>query len=198
MNQQYYRELDPEKRWQILQREPDSEEKERVQELYLLRHRNAKNGERTTEQDHYLWFLVTLSISGSKRPFFVKSEAGRVLRELRKLKGTKKSGDPDSDPADVLFQKEMKNAAARFFSVSSQESGGRKLFGTVRGDENLRLSDQCVDAWRLIYGAPMYLNLEEELLPVSEAVRDAYYASDDRARQRLEELDRKRRPQKRD
>lgn len=194
MNTQYYRELDPEKRWQILQREPDSEEKQRVQELYLLRHRDQKTGERNPERDRYLWFLVTLSISGSKRPLFVRSEAGRVLRELKSLGSADGERDLQSLGEDPLFRKELENTAARFFYVSVHDGGGRKLFGVGRSGEDLRISDQCVDAWRLIYGAPEYLNLKEELHMVSEAVRKAYYATDSQAEERLAALDRKKRP----
>lgn len=193
MNEQFYIELDPERRWKILQEEPDSEEKRRAQELYLLRHRDEKSGERSTEQDHYLWFLLTLGISGSRKPFFVKPEAGRVLRELRKIAGIKEKTDQDGLHEDTLFHLEMKNAAARLFSVNGQEGGGRKLFGVGNSGKEMRLADQCADAWRLIYGAPMYLNLVEELRPVSEAVKEAYLEVDELAGERLAALDQQKR-----
>lgn len=196
MNEQYYQELDPEKRWQILQNEPDSEEKRHAEKLYLLRHRDEKTGKRNVEQDHYLWFLLNLEISGSRRSFFIKSEAKRILKELRRLEGVDVKQDAGAEQIslgdDMLFLLEIRNTASRLFSVSGRD-GGRKLFGVAQANEEMRLADQCMDAWRLIYGAPMYLDLEEELRPVSEAVKEAYLAVDSEAGKRLEALDRKKR-----
>lgn len=196
MNEEFYREIDPGKRWKILQEEPESEEKKRAQELFLLRHQDEKTGQNNFQKDRFLWFLVTLELEGSRRPAFAKMEAKRTLRELQKLIGTEKSGAADDLTMDEPFLREMTNAAARFFSTTSQEGSGRRLLGVAQPDPELRLADQAMDAWRLIYGAPLYLNLREELRPLCDLIREVYLSLDAGAGGRLEAIDRRKQPKK--
>lgn len=201
MKEEFYRELDPEKRWKILQNEPESEEKERAQEFFLLRHTDEKTGQNDFQKDRFLWFLVTMELEGSRRPTFAKMEAKRTLRDLHKLLGSGNgTGATDSSMdgllMDTLFLKEMRNAVERFFSTSSQDGDGRRLLGVAQSDKEMRLADQAMDAWRLIYGAPMYLNLRDELKPLCDLIRDVYLSLDPGAAGRLEAADRRKQPKK--
>lgn len=194
MDEEFYRELDPEKRWKILQSEPESEEKNRAQELFLLRHQDKKTGQNNFLQDRFLWFLVTLELEGSRQPVFAKREAKKMRRELRNLLRKDNADDTQQLRMDAAFLLEMKNAAERFFLVSGQEGAGRRLLGVGQPDPEIRRADQAMNAWRMVYGAPMYLNLSSELKPVCDIVREAYCAADPEGAVMLETLDRKKRP----
>jgi hypothetical protein len=81
----------------------------------------------------------------------------------------------------------MKNAAIRLFSTNGKNGEGRRLLGVGTVEDGVKVADQCMDAWRLVYGAPQLLKLDE-LEIVSEAVKQAYDTVDGQAQERLELL----------
>jgi len=109
MTDYFYREIDPEKRKQIL----DAETDERAKELFTIRFSNEKTKEADLGKDRYIWFLMCLDILVRQKPFFIKCEAKKVLKDLGELEG--------SSGADEAFFKEMKNAAIRLFFYQWQK-----------------------------------------------------------------------------
>ncbi|MDY3991268.1 MAG: DUF6553 family protein [Lachnospiraceae bacterium] len=175
MTDYFYREIDPEKRKQML----DAETDERAKELFAIRFSNEKTKEADLGKDRYIWFLMCLDILVRQKPFFIKREAKKVLKDLGELEG--------SSGADEAFFKEMKNAAIRLFSTNGKNGEGRRLLGVGTVEDGVKVADQCMDAWRLVYGAPQLLKLDE-LEIVSEAVKQAYDTVDGQAQERLELL----------
>ncbi|MQN02215.1 MAG: hypothetical protein DUD27_00710 [Lachnospiraceae bacterium] len=176
MTDKYYFETDPQIRQQLLAESGE----ERAKELFLIRHSDEKTGEKNLGRDRYLWFLMCLDILVRQRPFFVKREAKKVKKTLNALTG--------SAGVDQFFIDEMRNAAMRLFSTSGTKGEGQRLLGFGSVSDEYKIADQCMDAWRIIYGAPQVLNMDEELAPVSNAVKEAYCLVDDLAADRLEEL----------
>ena len=176
MTDYFYRETDPEKRRQMLEEDTD----ERAKELFGIRFSNEKTGEADLGKDRYIWFLMCLDIIVRQKPFLIKREAKKTATNLTALMG--------SAGADEAFFKEMKNAAIRLFSTSGKNGEGHRLLGVGTVEDGVKIADQCMDAWRLVYGAPQVLGLKEELSVVSEAVKEAYYTVDEQAADRLERL----------
>ena len=89
----------------------------------------------------------------------------------------------------------MLNSARRFFATSSYGGWGRKLFSFGQSDEEIKEHDRLKRAWGLIYGAPYYLGLEEDLKPISHAVREAFLMEDRNGEQKLLRYDKQMRPE---
>ena len=190
LSKSFYTELSPSKREAIIEVEPPSSEKDRALELFCLRHQNSKKGHKDLTQDRYLWLLLMLQTDAERRPLFTSQESKRIRRQLQELKaGT------TAEKNDSAFYQEMLNSARRFFATSSYGGWGRKLFSFGQSDEEIKEHDRLKRAWGLIYGAPYYLGLEEDLKPISHAVREAFLMEDRNGEQKLLRYDKQMRPE---
>lgn len=180
MLENFYAEIEPKKREKFLL---DAVGEDRAKELFYIRHSKDRTGAKDLGMDRYLRLLMNLNQLVRQKPFFIKKEIKKIRQELTVLMGT--AG------ADEAFSLEMKNAAARYFSMTGKQGDSRMLIvgGTV-GDR-IKITDQSMSAWRIVYGAPRLLQMTEELSPVSEAVKKAFSMLDDTASERLEDLRRK-------
>ena len=180
MLENFYTEIEPKKREKLLL---DTPGEERVKELFYIRFSNDKTGKKNLGVDRYLRFLMNLNQVVRQKPFFIKKEIKKIRQELSALMGT--AG------ADEAFSLEMKNAAMRFFSMTGKYGDSRRLIVVGTVEENIKIADQGMSAWRIVYGAPRLLQLNTELAPVSEAVKSAFGLLDESAAERLEDFHRK-------
>lgn len=185
---EYYRELEPERREQILNRllqeEPDDGSNSFRKRLFALRHLSGDDPK--PSMDRYLWQCVNFAqLYDTSRVFRRngRKEAQRFLSENGYLEAV--AGGPEGEKA--LYW-EIRNAAKRFFKTCSGTEYRRTLFGLLGPGSADQKRQMCIDTWKMTEGIGERLELSDTLSVWMKAVRDEYRLADPAAEERWQEV----------
>ena len=177
----YYEETDPETRKKLLsdgcEMEPDDGLNLLRRDLWALRYTDPKDaGHRV---DRLLWQCVNLlCIYRMAGPRFLRGNAGKEVRGAMQSMGFCQAEACGEAGRGELYR-EFRNAARRYFSVSSSgKSYRKKLFGIVSMNGGECRKKLAEDAFLLSAGIAERFGLREELEPFSRAVKDEFFTFD--------------------
>ena len=186
----YYSQLDPGRRWQLLQEnlregEDDGADAYR-QRLFSLRY--MEEGKDEPSVDRFLWAFVNLVQVYSSSRFLKRSGRKEVQQFLEK------SGFPEAEPygeagREALYW-EIRNAAKRYFKTCTGSEYRRTLFGLLGPGAADQKREMCKEVWMMTLGLEKRLGMSQELELWTKAVHDEYYLTDPRAQEKLQELSR--------
>ena len=174
----YYDEIDPGKRWTILEEylaaAGDSDPAASYRKaLYEYRNTDPANPERKVDR-FMLAFLDYLYLFKSSRVL----PARHVKETLKTLHGLELDGRVRTDPLFAeAFSLEVRNAVKRYFETCKSDSYHRKFFGVTASNAEEKEKQRCFDAWRMSYGLAERLGIEEEMALFCQAVSDEYRLS---------------------
>ena len=174
----YYDEIDPGKRWTILEEYLASEDNcdpaaAYRKALYEYRCIDSANPERKVDR-FMLAFLDYLYLYRSSRVF----PARHVKETLKTLHSLELDDRVHTDPlfAEALSL-EIRNAVKRYFETCKSDNYHRKFFGVTASNADEKEKQRCFDAWRMSYGLAEHLGIEEEMALFCRAVSDEYRLS---------------------
>ena len=185
---EYYRELEPEKRAQILERllieEPDDGSNSFRKRLFSLRYLNGDDPKPSV--DRYLWQCVNFVQLYDTSRIFRKNgrkETQRFLFENGYYEVS--SAGPEGEKA--LYW-EIRNAAKRYFKTCSGTEYRRALFGLLSPGSGDQKRQMCLDTWKMTEGIAQRLELSDTLVLWTSAVMDEYRLTDPQAEDRMRTL----------
>lgn len=175
---QYYNELEPSKRKELLKACVDAFPEDKLntlrKELWTIRYTDPKT--KTDSVDLFLWHCVNLLYiyKTSGRTLFNKSGIKEILK-IRTAMGCEQAQKFGTDGQKVLYQ-EFLNAVQRYYHVcSGDKCYHKKLFGlaVMRNEEYHKKLTQ--DAWRLAEGLKEKFDINGEMDLFCKAAKDAYF-----------------------
>ena len=184
---EYYRELEPKRRRELLDRlcmtEPDDGANEYRQLLYRARHVDEKQPGH--EVDRFLFNCLSFPHIWSSSKWFKKHARKEALQALREMLADR--ADAYGEAGERAFYWEIRNAMSRYLKTCQGAGFNRALFGMIASGDDSRAERICRDVWRMTEGLAEKLNLRHELRVWNRAVQDAYFMSDSGAQRRFGE-----------
>lgn len=174
----YYDEIDPGKRWTILEEYLAAEDNcdpaaAYRKALYEYRCIDSANPERKVDR-FMLAFLDYLYLYRSSRVF----PARHVKETLKTLHSLELDDRVHTDPLFAeAWSLEIRNAVKRYFETCKSDNYHRKFFGVTASNADEKEKQRCFDAWRMSYGLAERLGIEEEMALFCRAVSDEYRLS---------------------
>ena len=185
---EYYRELEPERRSQILERllsqEPDDGSDSSRKRLFALRYLSGEDPKPSV--DRYLWQCVNFAQIYDTSRIFRKNgrrEAERFLKE----NGYHELIEAGPEGEKALYW-EIRNAAKRFFTTCSGSGYRRALFGLLSPREEDQKQQMTLDTWKMTTGIGERLGMSDTLNLWTKAVMDEYRLTDPQAEDRMRTL----------
>ena len=185
---EYYRELEPERRSGMLERlsgeEPDDGSNGYRKRLFSLRYLEGENKEPSV--DRYLWQCVNFVQLYDTSRLFRKNgrkEAERFLSENGYHEAM--AGGPEGEKA--LYW-EIRNAAKRYFKTCSGTEYRRALFGLLSPGKGDQKRQMTLDTWKMTTGIGERLGMPDTLELWTKAVMDEYRLTDPQAEDRMRTL----------
>lgn len=176
----YYAETDPEHRRQLLAdgcaMEPDDGLNDLRCSLWNLRYQDPENkGHRV---DQLLWQCVNLlCVYKMSGPRPLRERGAKEVRGALHTMGFEQAAACGEAGSAELYR-EFRNAAHRYFFVSSGDKSYRKkYFGIVPMSDSECAEKLARDAWRLAEGLKERFHLQRELDLFSQAVKDEFFVS---------------------
>lgn len=157
----YFQELEPKKRFELLQSLPDLEggALDFCRTLYEQRYTNPKHPDQPA--DTWLWKFVYLPGLFKRRKFLpgaLKKEMQDTLKELHLEHPNELSGIQET----ILYQ-EFRNAARRYLSTCRGDHYARKFLGLRSATEQEKRNQACEDIWMVSKGLAQIGGQEENL-----------------------------------
>ncbi|MBQ9273808.1 MAG: hypothetical protein IJ228_03270 [Succinivibrio sp.] len=183
----YYEELDPHKRFALLERlegESAQDGQSFRRELFKARYERRSKPERIA--DLWLWKCVYLPGLFRRRKLLKKAAKSELLGTLEELRLRR---ELSFEERCILYW-EFRNTVRRYLSTCQGPRYGRSLFGLKKAtpeEQKLRAGE---DVWKMSRGIARSAQLEEALSLWCEACRDEVGAYDEAAAQHFDELDR--------
>ena len=156
----YYTELEPERRAQILQRNLREE---------------AEDGANAYRQR---LFSLRYMEEGKK-------EVSQFLKESGYLEAASYG-----EAGEAALYWEIRNTAKRYFKTCMGSEYRRSLFGLLSPNGADQKKQMCKDVWRMTLGLEKRFDLSDELKLWTKAVHDEYILTDPRASEQLQEMSR--------
>lgn len=184
--QQYYEEISPEKRKDLLDRyetaqcgssgqgaeDFDSGVQVYRRALYEARYFDKKRPDQKV--DRFLWNLMTFLTIQKSPGFFPKHHRKQVRAAMQRMQVDDR---PLRDEAcrEALYR-ELRNTVRRYYSTCSDPAYGRTLFGMMTADEGTKTAQCCKDIWGFSYGIAGITGTGDELDLLCRAANDEYCA----------------------
>ncbi|MFU0832345.1 MAG: DUF5664 domain-containing protein [Oscillospiraceae bacterium] len=175
----YYAEMDAKRRKELLtdgcEMEPDNPLNALRRELWELRYLDPKNPEQPV--DRLLWQCVNLlCIYKMSRPRMVRKSSAKEVRDAIQTMGFEQAERCGESGRQELYR-EFRNAAHRYFSVSSTDKSYRKKYFGIKTMNHDEYKEKLAkDAWCLSKGIAERFQLQRELEVFSNAVKDEFFA----------------------
>ena len=170
MYEDYYRELDPKKRLEILNTLPETPDTEYMHKLYHERYSDHDNKGRQNV-DWWLWRCVCLQQLYGRGSFFRKFRNKEVIAIINELQ----LHETDESHRKILY---------REYYASS-------FMGFKRASNDEKVLRACSDVWQMSRGIAKYEHVEQEMSLWCEAFRDELFEYDSICREEYERLDSK-------
>lgn len=186
--QEYYQEIDEEKRWQIYERlvkeiQDDGANALR-KELYQWRYINPKKpGKRV---DKGIWEMIVMPAQLRGVIVFSGSTKKQIAQSLKNLRITEENSRDEVLRAAVYW--EIRNIARRFYDSCNSPKYGRKFFGLQQSDWDEKLRRMSKDLWNMAENVPNKFHMEKEMEIFSDAVLDEFFAISQDARDAYGEI----------
>ena len=185
MYENYYRELDPKKRLEILNALPENSEIEYLHRLYHERYSDHDNKGRKNV-DWWLWRCVCLQQLYGRGGFFRKFRNREVVAIIDELQ----LNDTDESHRKILYS-EYRNLAGRYLSTCRHANYASSFMGFKRADDDEKALRACKDIWEMTRGVAKSENVEEIMRPLCRAFYDELITFDPICREEYERLDAK-------
>ena len=192
---EYYLELEPERRAQILERllkeVPDDGSDRFRKKLFELRYLETDHRSREVDYsrpsvDRYLWQCVNFVQLYETSRFF-KRGARREVTQFLSGNGYIEAMEAGPDGERALYW-EIRNAARRFFKTCSGTEYRRALFGLMSPGKADQKNQMCLDTWKMTEGIAHRLGIAKDLSVWTKAVMDEYHTTDPLAEDRMRKL----------
>ncbi len=188
---EYYRELEPEKRKEQLDllcmTEPDDGANEYRLTLFKVRYEDENIPDKYV--DRFLFQCVNFIQIYRGAKLFKRNSRKEVERTLKELH----FGDAAlyGEAGTRALYWELRNTAARYFETCRSAGYGRALFGLLKSNEVSKIERSAADAFKMSLGLATRLEMQDSLRVWNEAVHDAYLAFDTQAGKSWQDICRK-------
>ncbi|MBR0035624.1 MAG: hypothetical protein IJP54_08095 [Synergistaceae bacterium] len=182
---EYFAELDPKRRLEILDSLSDGEGVDSgfLHELYHDRYSDHENRGRKNV-DWWLWRCICLQQLYNKGGFFRKfrkREVNAILEELR-------TNDTDPQHRAYLYH-EYRNTAGRYLSTCKSGNYASRFMGFRQASDDEKALRACGDIWEMSRGIARSEGVEERMQVWCEAFRDEVLEYDPVCREEYARLD---------
>ena len=174
----YYEELDPDKRRALLDEylsgapsEDPAAEYRKV--LFDYRYTDPKDPERRV--DNYMWALLSLMYTHRGSVIFPQRNVKEVRRIMKDLEQDERV-HTDECFAEA-FMLEVRNAVRRYFDTCKSDNYHKKLFGMTHSSSDEKEKQRCIDTWKMSAGLAQRVGLEDEMSLFNRAVAEEYRLS---------------------
>ena len=174
----YYEELDPDKRRVLLDEylsgapsEDPAAEYRKV--LFDYRYTDPKDPERRV--DNYMWALLSLMYTHRGSVIFPHRNVKEVRRIMKDLERDERV-HTDECFAEA-FMLEVRNAVRRYFDTCKSDNYHKKLFGMTHSSSDEKEKQRCIDTWKMSAGLAQRVGLEDEMSLFNRAVAEEYRLS---------------------
>ena len=186
--QEFYMELEPARRAQLLQKNLTEEEDDGANayrnRLFSLRY--MEEGKPEPSVDRWLWACVNfVQVYSSSR--LLKRGGKREVCQFLEKSGYREAA---GETLEAALYWEIRNAAKRYFKTCTGTEYRRVLFGLLSPGEADQRKHMCEDVWKMTTGLERRFGMTQELALWTKAVHDEYYLTDPRAQERLQEMSR--------
>lgn len=189
---EYYRELEPKKRREMLEKlvseEADDGGNDFRRRLFEARHTDPKRPGQ--EVDNFLWQCVNFIFLCKTMKVFFRHDKKEMMQGIKTL--CIEEAASYGDVGNKALYWEFRNTLRRYFMTCESSSYRRKMFGLVSASDEEKVWQKCLDAWQMSRGVSLKFDLSEELAIWNEAVKDEYSCQDPDAAKRFEDYDRER------
>ena len=182
---EYFAELDPKRRLEILDSLSDGEGVDSgfLHELYHDRYSDHENRGRKNV-DWWLWRCICLQQLNNRGGFFRKfrkREVNAILEELR-------TNDTDPQHRAYLYH-EYRNTAGRYLSTCKSGNYASRFMGFRQASDDEKALRACGDIWEMSRGIARSEGVEERMQVWCEAFRDEIFEYDPVCREEYARLD---------
>ncbi|MDO4976088.1 MAG: hypothetical protein Q4E53_02385 [Eubacteriales bacterium] len=186
--EEYYKELDPEKRWklyeEIIYTEADDGANALRKELFQWRYTDPKKpGKRV---DKGIWEMVVMPAHMSGFIAFRSRIQQHIDDSLKSLRMTKEIKNDDVLLSAVYW--EMRNIARRFYDTCKSSQYGRKLFGMKESTWPEKQIRCAHDVWTMAEIVPEKFDRKNEMQIFSDAVIDEFYILSEQSQEIYEDV----------
>ena len=143
---EYFNELDPAKRLELLDALTDDEDTQLLRRLYSERY--------IKEKDHWLWRAICLQMLYGQWRLFKSSrnkEARGILRELH------------TEDDNCFLYHEYRNVARRYLSTCKCSGYASSLMGLKTASDDEKIIKACLDIWQMSEGIARQENLRDNM-----------------------------------
>ena len=189
--QEYYIQLEPDRRKELLHRllkeEADDGANAVRQKLFSLRY--MEEGKTEPSVDRWLWACVNfVQVFSTSR--FLKRGGRKEVEQFLDSSGYREALSAGERGETALYW-EIRNAAKRYFKTCMGSEYRRALFGLLSPNASDQKRQMCLEVWRMTEGLEKRLGMQEELKLWTKAVQDEYRTTDPSAPARLKEISEK-------
>ena len=189
--QEYYIQLEPDRRKELLHRllkeEADDGANAVRQKLFSLRY--MEEGKTEPSVDRWLWACVNfVQVFSTSR--FLKRGGRKEVEQFLDSSGYREALSAGERGETALYW-EIRNAAKRYFKTCMGSEYRRSLFGLLSPNAADQKRQMCLEVWRMTEGLEKRLGMQEELKLWTKAVQDEYRTTDPSAPARLKEISEK-------
>lgn len=143
---EYFSELEPSKRLELLDALPDDEDTQFIRRLYSERY--------IKEKDSWLWRAIYLMMTYGKSTFFKSSRNKEVRKILKEL---------HSDDDNSFLYHEYRNVARRYLSTCNSYGYASSLLGLRQASDDEKIIRACQDIWQMSEGIARQENLRDNM-----------------------------------
>ena len=164
MYENFYNEIEPAKRLEILDSLPDNEDSRIMREIYNDRFSDHE-GKKRKNVDWWLWRCVCLQILCNRGKLFRKSRDREVLKIINEL-------HTDDESRKNFFYWEYRNTAKRYLSTCKSGDYASSFMGFRRASEEEKIYRACLDIWQMSAGVAKSSGLTGKMQNWIDALRD--------------------------
>ena len=172
---EYYREVDPDKRREIMEtlfnEVEDDGANELRKSLFDKRHKPPKNAVKSV--DNGIWHLIVVPANLSIRFRYLPGTRKEIQKAMDDM-GV--SGvDPSDEVAVSAVYWEIRNIARRYFATCESPKYGRKLFGMIAASDDEKLKKTAYFIWDCVEGIPSFFDMRSEMRIFIDAMKDEFF-----------------------
>ena len=172
---EFYEEVDPNKRRELIDRLMEESEDDGANELrrqlFTERHKPPKNAVR--EVDNGIWHMIVVPSNLKLQYKLTPGTKNEIRKSMREL-GVESVDKSDPIKVSAVYW-ELRNVAKRYFTTCNGPKYARKYFGILQSSDEEKLKKTAEDVWACAVGVPEHYKLVDEMRIFSDAVRDAFF-----------------------
>ncbi|MBQ7594392.1 MAG: hypothetical protein IJU48_08565 [Synergistaceae bacterium] len=181
----YYDELEPKLRLEILDNLAEDDTVKFLHELYCDRYSDHEN-KGCKNVDWWLWRCICLQILYGRGKIFRKSQNKELMMIIDELRMSNYA--PESE---AYLYHEYKNLARRYLSTCKSDGYASRMMGFKKATDEEKVIKACSDIWQMSRGIAKKFGLEEKMRLWIEAFHDELMKFSPVCREEYERLDAK-------